>query len=402
MDESVVAPMTGRQRILTALEGGRTDVRPVAIDYMNLYLAERIEQAYVRAYAERLERQGRVQLDPEKDTAIRARSIRDAYQCFEEQHDWLQAMGGPTEEAVSDRELLREEGRFFEVDQAAGTRRELLLTGEEAKTEEMRDRFSEMERRFRWLRSDGQQAASEIVAQYRRQRDRERGNFALVEALIRQARPQQFVYLGIPAPFCSLYGLIGFDGMMTALIEAPSLVCTMMDGLLNATLEEIEAFRDAGGEGVRVEEYFASADIISPQMYERFALPYEERLLSGVREMGLKSVLYFCGDVLPRLPALRELPMDALMVEESKKDFVVEIGEVRDCVGPDLCLFGNVDSYSMVQKGTEAELAAEIDRQIRTAGSEGGFIVGVGSPLTLDTPCSRVDTLIRLARDHPG
>jgi hypothetical protein len=63
---------------------------------------------------------------------------------------------------------------------------------------------------------------------------------------------------------------------------------------------------------------------------------------------------------------------------------------------------GNIDSYSVVHRGTEAELAAEVDRQIRSAGSEGGFIVGVGSPLPLDTPCSRVDTLIRLARAHEG
>lgn len=97
---------------------------------------------------------------------------------------------------------------------------------------------------------------------------------------------------------------------------------------------------------------------------------------------------------MPRLPALRQLPIDALMVEESKKNFVIDIGEVRAAVGPDLCLMGNIDAYGIIEKATRAELAAEVARQVRVAGSSGAFIVGLGSPLTLGTPPERVDLLI--------
>ena len=84
--------------------------------------------------------------------------------------------------------------------------------------------------------------------------------------------------------------------------------------------------------------------------------------------------------------------------EESKKDFIIDIGEVRKGVGPDMCLLGNIDAYEVVEKATEAELEAEIARQVRVAGAEGGFIVGVGSPLTLVTPPERADLLVRCAR----
>lgn len=82
------------------------------------------------------------------------------------------------------------------------------------------------------------------------------------------------------------------------------------------------------------------------------------------------------------------------------KYFQIDIAAVRAAVGPELCLLGNIDSYAVVQKGTEAELAAEVARQIRVAGASGGFIVGVGSPLPLDTPPERVDLLVRCARRH--
>jgi uroporphyrinogen decarboxylase len=224
-----------------------------------------------------------------------------------------------------------------------------------------------------------------------------------VEALVREHGEDYFVYTGASAPFWLLYDLLGFEGMMLALHDAPKVVFAIMDESLHATLAYAQEFKDAGGHGIRVEECLASADMISPKMYERFVLPYEERLFSQLCRMGLKTILYFCGDVIPRLPALRQLPIDALMVEESKKNFAIDIGQVRAAVGPDLCLLGNIDSYAVVQRGTAAELAAEVGRQVRVAGADGAFILGVGSPLPLDTPPERVDMLIHCTRGYrPG
>jgi len=56
--------------------------------------------------------------------------------------------------------------------------------------------------------------------------------------------------------------------------------------------------------------------------------------------------------------------------------------------------------YEIVQKANEADFEAEVARQIRVAGQRGRFIVGVGSPLTLDTPPARADLLVRYARRH--
>ena len=386
--------MTGKERILDALSGGKPAVSPVAIDYMLLYLAERIERAYVAAYRPRLERDGRVRPDPDEDVEIRAQALLQAHGCFQEQDDWFQVSRIPIPEVLARRELVLEGNQVFEVNHAAGTRRELLLDGEEAKTEEMRQRFQ----RTSQLGLDKAGLLQEL-AQHRESSRMARGNLRLVEILSGKMGDTRFLYTGESAPFWLLYDLLGFEGTMTALLDAPKLVFEIMEVALEATLEYAQAFKDAGGHGIRVEECLVSADMISPRMYERFVLPYEERLFEQLRRMGLKSILYFCGDVMPRLPALCQLPIDALMVEESKKNFVIDIGEVRDTVGPDLCLLGNVDAYGILEKAAETELAAEVGRQVRVAGRDGAFIVGLGSPVTLPTPPERVDLLIRAARD---
>jgi len=382
--------MTGKERILTALASGKTDVTPVGIDYMTLYLAERTERAYVEAYRERLEREGRVRICHDEDIEIRARATLQAYECFQERHDWLQIPAGPNRETSNQRELLLEDGQIFELDHATGTRRKMLLSGQETKTQEIRDRFEQMRQR-----SKERAQLDKVLAEYRIQSD-----FALVKTIAREKGQEYFVYTGAAAPFWLLYDLFGFEGMMTALHDAPRSVFNVMDKSLETTLAYAQAFKDAGGDGIRVEECLASADLISPQMYEQFVLPYEERLFTQLCRIGLKTILYFCGDVMPRLPALRQLPIDALMVEESKKNFAIDIAEVRAAVGDGLCLLGNIDSYAVVQKGTDKELATQVARQIKVAGTNGAFIVGVGSPLPLDTPPEQADKLIRYAHER--
>jgi len=388
--------MTGKERILAAMSGHSTDVVPVGVDYLTLYLAERVERAYVNAYWERLQREGRVQIDPDEDVEVRAKAILQAHACLNEPQDWFQVIGGPGRETLRRRELTLEGGRVFEVDRAAGTRRQMLLAGEASKTEEMRGLFARMH-----SAAEARNELNRLFEEYQADNKASRGDMRLVETLCHQLGDDYFVYTGAAAPFWSLYDLLGFEEMMTALCDMPEVMCAMMDRFLEATLSSLHDYKAAGCHGVRVEECFASADIISPSMYERFVHPYEERFFTGIRYLGLKSILYFCGDVTPRLPAIRRLPIDALMVEESKKDFTIEIGAVREAVGEDLCLFGNIDVYEVLLKGSAEALEAEIARQIAAAGAKGRFIVGVGSPVTLDTPPERIDMLARLARRQP-
>ena len=385
--------MTAKDRIMTALAGGKPVEVPVGIDYMGLYLAEATERAYVAAYRDRLEREGRVPIDPDEDVGIRAQATLQAYGIFQNRHGFINIFGGPSREVLSKRELILDNGEVYQIDLATGARQQMLLTGEKAKTEEYRDIYD----RRRNLLKD--RANLKKLLDGRRENTWDaRGDLRLVEAIVRAQGDDYFVYTGAAAPFWSLYNMLDFDGMMTALHDGPDEVFYLMDHSLEQTIAYAQAFKDAGGHAVRVEECLASADLISQDAYERFALPYEERLFSALRSMGLKTILYFCGHVMPRLSDLRNLPVDALMVEESKKDFVVEIGEVRAAIGPDMCLLGNLDSYADVLNGSDEELAAEVERQIRVAGACGAFIVSTGSPLTLDTPPERVDFIVESAR----
>jgi uroporphyrinogen-III decarboxylase len=145
---------------------------------------------------------------------------------------------------------------------------------------------------------------------------------------------------------------------------------------------------------------WASADILSPQTYRDWIAPLHRRIAAALHAAGLKAVIYNTGNVLPMLDTLAALGYDALSLEERIKGVEMDIGEVRKVVGPDLCLFGNFDSYLLLA-GDRQRIREEVDRQIRGAGSR-AFIMGTGSPICDGTEPDTVDYWIGLGRGAYG
>ncbi|MBC7335550.1 MAG: hypothetical protein H5U01_04665, partial [Clostridia bacterium] len=161
--------MTGKERILQALAGGRPEPVPVALDYLFLYLAERIEHEYVSVYRERLLRHQQVRLDPDEDAWVRAQAILRAYDCFSERDDWLYAPAYPTPEIIRERALTLEGNRVYLVDLRDGSRQELLLPAQQSKSEYYRDYYARQHERAR-RRADIKALLDEYTVEYRSQR----------------------------------------------------------------------------------------------------------------------------------------------------------------------------------------------------------------------------------------
>jgi uroporphyrinogen-III decarboxylase len=201
-----------------------------------------------------------------------------------------------------------------------------------------------------------------------------------------------------PTPFWSTYDLLGFQGMMVMMRERPALFSYLMERRGRQRLEMLKGLARAGAEYVWLEECLSSADLISPRDYERFAFATTGPYIAEAQRLGLAVILYYCGDVIARLPWLVRLGMDALAVEESKKCFTVDIADVIAGVDGACCVFGNVDAVQVMFEGTPETIQAEVRRQLMLGQQARGFVLCQGSPFTLDTPPSKVTWFVRCAR----
>lgn len=92
--------------------------------------------------------------------------------------------------------------------------------------------------------------------------------------------------------------------------------------------------------------------------------------------------------------------MDALGMEESKKNFRTEIEDIVDQVRGRCVVLGNLDAVGVLQNGSEERLRAEIGRQVAAARrNDSRFILSLGSPVTPETPVERVRLYCDLAHE---
>jgi uroporphyrinogen-III decarboxylase len=121
-----------------------------------------------------------------------------------------------------------------------------------------------------------------------------------------------------------------------------------------------------------------------------------------MQAVGLLPIHYVCGDVVPRLERMVQCDVAAVAVEESKKNFRIEIEDVVERVAGRAAVFGNIDAVKFGIHASMDEMATEVRRQARIGTRARGFVVSTGSPFPLDTNPRLVDTLVATAHSLPG
>jgi len=223
------------------------------------------------------------------------------------------------------------------------------------------------------------------------------GTFNLAAQVVADYGDEYFISTILDPPFSDAYDLLGFEGLMLIQHEQPDLFHTVLQRKLEQSQQVMDAWAAVGIHGVYAEEVFTGADILSPKSYDRFVFAYNQPYFNHLRKLGLLSIHYVCGDVVPRLDRIVELDVDAVAVEESKKSFTVEIQEVIERVAGRRAVFGNIDAVRFGPGATLEEMAAEVRRQAQAGARARGFVISTGSPFPLDTNPRLIDTLVSTA-----
>ncbi len=192
---------------------------------------------------------------------------------------------------------------------------------------------------------------------------------------------------------------LGFERSMEMMLTEPDLFLYVCELHRRAEEPRMRQLAEAGCEVVLIADAWASCDIISPEMFRRFALPYQASFAEACRKAGLKCILWNEGDVVPILDLEAQLDYDAFAFEQPRKTFSVTVKKVREVFGADRCLMGNLDSEELLAAIDAAAIRADVLRQFEESGPGAPFILSTGSPLPSGTPPEAVDVALQTARD---
>lgn len=205
------------------------------------------------------------------------------------------------------------------------------------------------------------------------------------------------LYAHVSSPLWSLYGVLGYEGMMMWVAERPDLAAYAAQRSLNNTRQRVAKLAALGMDAVWIEECIT--DQISPEAFSEINVPLMQACVSEIRSVGLRSIYYYCGSPHDRLDAILKIGADAVHFEEGKKGFTIDIEDMAARIDGRCTLFGNLDSIGVLQDGSEPDLEAAIRRQLKAAArNKGRFVMSTGSPITPGTPVSRVRLYTDLVR----
>jgi len=137
----------------------------------------------------------------------------------------------------------------------------------------------------------------------------------------------------------------------------------------------------------------AGPELISPQMYRRFALPCEKRVGEEAHKLGLPYALHICGRTDAILRDMLETGADCLEL-----DYKTDIGKVFSVLKDRTCLIGNIDPSGVLAQGTTADVIRETKRILDLYSSSPRLILNAGCAIPAETPSENLKAMIATAR----
>jgi MtaA/CmuA family methyltransferase len=118
---------------------------------------------------------------------------------------------------------------------------------------------------------------------------------------------------------------------------------------------------------------------ISPAMYRRFALPYEQRIFAAVHEMGALTRLHICGNTSRILPDMMDSGADIIDL-----DWMVDMNSAAEKFGDRMSFCGNVDPVAIMMQSLPEKVYEATQHCITVGGLRS--ISGAGCEIPDGTP----------------
>ena len=197
------------------------------------------------------------------------------------------------------------------------------------------------------------------------------------------------------APY-SLAGMVrGSAEWMTDLYLAPEEdKIALLEYCTEATGQFIRLMAQTGCDMLSNGDSPAGPDLISPEWYVRYALPYERRIVEIAHQAGLPYTLHICGDTGLILDSMLDSGADAFEL-----DYKTDIHQIAEIFSNKATLIGNIDPSGVLALGTPAEVERKTRELVEIMGRSNRFILNAGCAIPAETPEANLRAMIMVVKE---
>ena len=198
------------------------------------------------------------------------------------------------------------------------------------------------------------------------------------------------------APFSLASMMRGSQNWMLDLVmEEPVLISELLEYCTGVSCRFIDLMAETGCDMVSNGDSPAGPEMISPEMYEIFALPYEKILVETAHKHNLPYTLHICGNTEAILKQMCDTGADAFEL-----DYKTDTKKTYEVLHDTTCFIGNIDPSGVLALGTPAVVKAKTTELLDVFSNTNRFILNAGCALPASTPSENIKMLMDTARNY--
>jgi len=197
------------------------------------------------------------------------------------------------------------------------------------------------------------------------------------------------------APFSLASMMRGMENWMTDLyMGEEALLYEIMDYCADASLQFIRLMAQTGCDMLSNGDSPAGPDLLPPELYEKFAVPYEKKMAEESHRLGLPYGLHICGNTELILKQMLETGSDAFEL-----DYKTDTQKAFYALNDKAVFIGNIDPSGVLAMGTPEMVREKTDKLLRIFSKTHRFILNAGCAIPATTPEENIRAMVQVARE---
>jgi uroporphyrinogen decarboxylase len=198
------------------------------------------------------------------------------------------------------------------------------------------------------------------------------------------------------APF-SLAGMVrgSAEWMMDLYTAEEDDKLGLLEYCTEATSQFIRLMAQTGCDMLSNGDSPAGPDLIPPDLYKKYAFPYEKIIVEESHKAGLPYTLHICGNTELILNDMIETGADALEL-----DYKTDIRKIAEAFKDKITLIGNIDPSGVIALGKAHEVKTKTRELIKIMGNSNRFILNAGCAIPPNTPEANIWAMLDVVDEN--
>lgn len=185
------------------------------------------------------------------------------------------------------------------------------------------------------------------------------------------------------------------EWMLDLMVGEPEQVKELLEYCTNITCQFIKLMAQTGCHMVSNGDSPAGPEMISPEMYEMYALPYEKRVVEEAHKNKIPYTLHICGNTDSILHLMIQTGTDAVEL-----DYKTDVQKAFDVLHDKACFIGNIDPSGVIAMGTPELVEQKTIELLNVFSKTNRFILNAGCAIPSNTPEENLKRMIKVAREY--